>query len=181
MPMAHVVTTEEFLRMMNPSITSEELIKKEEFSRVKRLEELERGFLVNLKTVPVSGSFHDAFNFLPKEIVRNGRTYKKDITLQDGNTFFVQYRNLTCDREEGIPVSSVEIGYIRILAQQWFGMTYAGLDSFMSEFSKFIGVHLDRYNIEDHFNSFAAYMAKECGVEIPVMKHVLRYMFIKLK
>jgi hypothetical protein len=148
---------------------------------MKRLEELERGFLVNLKTVPVSGSFRDAFNFLPKEIVRNGRTYKKDITIQDRDTFFVQYRNPNCDWNEGIPVSSIEIGYIKILAQQWFGMTYAGLDSFMSEFSKFIGVYLDRYNIEDYFNSFAAYMAKECGVEIPVMRHVLRYMFIKMK
>ncbi len=179
--MAHVITTEEFLRKMNPEFKTEELIKKDEFYRMKRLEELERGFLVNLKTVPVSGSFHDAFNFLPKEIVRNGRTYKKDILIQDGYTFFVQYRNPDCYLEEGILVSHVEIGYIKILAQQWFGMTFAGLDSFVSEFSKFIGVHLDRYNIEDHFNSFTAYMAKECGVEIPVMKHVLRYIFIKLK
>ena len=181
MPMAKVMSLDEFLSKIGHSFTSEELVKREEFLRAKRLEALERGFIINLKTVPGARSFEDAFNSLPKEIVRNGKAYKKDILFPDGNTFFVQYRNPDCDREEGTLVSGVEIGYVKILAQQWFGMTYAGLDSFMSEFSKFIGVHLDRYNIEDHFNSFAAYMAKECGVEIPVMKHVLRHIFIKLK
>lgn len=139
------------------------------------------GFLIDLRSVIGATSIVDALEKLPMSIDYCGHKAHKEssVLIQSGNTWFVQYRyeGVECPYPEGTRITNREISYVKLLAQNWFGVTYSGVDSFLCEFSKFIGVNVDGYNINDHFNSFSAYVAKECEESLHHMRIVLRYIF----
>lgn len=139
------------------------------------------GFLIDLKSVIGATSIIDALEKLPTNIdYRGHKAYKESsVLIQSNGTWYVQYRyeDVECPHPEGTRITNREISYVKLLAQNWFGMTYSGVDSFLCEFSKFIGVNVDGYNINDYFNSFSAYVAKNCEESLHHMRIVLRYIF----
>lgn len=138
------------------------------------------GFLVDLRSVIGATSIIDALEKLPTNIDYCGhKAYKESSVLIQSDTWYVQYRyeDVECPYPEGTRITNCEISHVKLLAQNWFGMTYSGIDSFLCEFSKFIGVNVDGYNINDYFNSFAAYVAKNCEESLHHMRIVLRYIF----
>lgn len=143
------------------------------------------GFLIDLRSVVGATSIIDALEKLPTNIDYSGhKAYKESsVLIQDNGTWYVQYRykDIECPYPEGTRITNREISHVKLLAQNWFGMTYSGVDSFLCEFSKFIGVNVDGYNINDYFNSFSAYVAKEKEEDLRIMKIVLRYIFMKVK
>lgn len=139
------------------------------------------GFLIDLRSVIGATSIVDALEKLPMSIDYCGHKAHKEssVLIPIRNTWFVQYRydGVECPYPEGTKITNLELSYIKLLAQNWFGMTYSGIDSFLCEFSKFIGVNVDAYNINDYFNSFAAYVAKECEEDLGRMRIILHYIF----
>ena len=140
------------------------------------------GLLIDLKTVPGSASFMDSIKEMPATIEYRCHTLHKDgdVIVYEDNTWYIQYRREDCPYPEGQLITTCKTSYIKILAQVWFGMTYAGIDTFMYKFSEFVGIWLDSHNIHEHFNSFASYVAKECDTKLDTMRHVIRFIF-KLK
>jgi hypothetical protein len=141
------------------------------------------GFLVDVRSYPYADSIVDGFHKMPETIKRNGHTYHKDpdVLIENGSRWYVQYRDEECSLPKGQQITNCKVNYIKILAQDWFGMTYAGLDSFICEFSKFVGVWIDENNIDGHLVSFAAYVAKQCDVSPSIMEKVIRYIYFPNK
>lgn len=137
------------------------------------------GFLVDIRSYPYANSIVDGFHKLPEIIKRNGRTYHKDsdVLIEDDSRWYAQYRDEECPLPKGQQVTNCKVSYTKLLAQELFGMTYAGLDSFICEFSKFVGIWIDGNNIDDHLASFAAYVAKQCDMDPSIMKKVIRYIY----
>lgn len=137
------------------------------------------GFLVDVRSYPYANSVLDGFHKMPETIKSNGRTYHKDtdILIEDNSHWYVQYRAEECPFPKGQQVTNCKIGYTKFLAQELFGMTYAGLDSFVCEFAKFVGIWIDGNNIGDHLVSFAAYVAKQCDMDPSIMERVIRYIY----
>ena len=139
------------------------------------------GFLIDLKSVIGATSIVDALEKLPTNIDCCGHKARKEssVLIQSDFTWYVQYRyeDIECPYSEGVQITNRKISYVKLLAQNWFGITYSGVDSFLCEFSKFIGVNVDGYNINDYFNSFSAYVAKETEESLHHMRIVLRYIF----
>ena len=137
------------------------------------------GFLVDVKSYPYADSIMDGFHKMPETIQRKGHTYHKDpdIIIEDNSHWYVQYRDKECPLPKGQQITSRKVTYTEILAQELFGMTYAGLNSFICEFSKFVGVWIDENNIDGHLVSFAAYVAKQCDMDPSIMERVIRYIY----
>lgn len=139
------------------------------------IESLKKGFRMPLSTVYGCGdTLLDCYNNLPTEVTFRSRIYRKSYAYRKDTRGYAVYLNPE-NPEDSIP--RVGLTYSRILAEDWFGRMFNGVDSYLAEFSKFIGINVDAYNIQDHFNSFSAYMAKECNEEINKMRYVLRFIF----
>lgn len=134
------------------------------------------GYLIDLKDVPGAISIADAAEKLPETIEYRGSVFHKDVPIYDAG-WHIQYRHKDCPYPEGCVFADRKISYVKLLAQQWFGMTYCGIDPFMYKFSEFIGIWLDSNNIHEHFNSFSSYVAKECNVEPNTIRTIIRFIF----
>lgn len=144
--------------------------------RAKRQEDLNRGLNIPLRTAlckerSIVGIFHE----LPDEITFKGRTYVKvDIAQLDGE-YCAHYWVKGSEFPAGAFVSAAKVSHIKILAEYLFGITHAGLDSYLAEFGKFIGVYLDSNNMPGHLHTFSAYLCKETGVDLGTVKFVVSY------
>jgi hypothetical protein len=144
--------------------------------RAKRQEELNRGFLVPLKTtVFLNLSIMERYERLHNEITFKGKVYVKSYIVISDDQPYVQYvrKGIECP-ERGL-VSRVHVPHLAILAEYLFGITHAGLDSYLAEFGKFIGVHLDANNMPDYLHAFSAYICKEMEVDPRMVKLVVKY------
>ena len=141
------------------------------------------GLLINLKTVPGITSIMEALKEIPETIEHHCHILHKDgdVLVQEDGTWYIQYRREDCPYPEGQLVTNRKVSYVKILAQQWFGMMYSGLDSFICEFSKIIGIWIDSHNMNDHIKSFSAYVAKQCEVDPSRMETIIRYIYFGRK
>lgn len=155
------------------SIQADELLAAQ---RAKRQEDLDRGLNIPLRTaICRDRSIVGIFKELPDEVTFKGRTYVKvDCVLVDGEPC-AHYWVKGSEFPAGAFVSAVKVSHIKILAEYLFGITHAGLDSYLAEFGKFIGVYLDSNNMPDHLHSFSSYLCKETGVDLGTVKLVVRY------
>ncbi len=144
--------------------------------RAKRQEELSKGFLVPLKTTVFRGiSVMERYERLHNEITFKGKNYVKDYIIMSDGQPYVQYVRKGIECPEGCLVSRVHVPHLAILAEYLFGITHAGLDSYLAEFGKFIGVHLDSNNMPDYLHAFSAYLCKEMEVDPRMVKLVVKY------
>lgn len=144
--------------------------------RAKRQEELNKGFLVPLKTTVFRNlSIMERYEHLHNEVTFKGKTYVKDyIIISDGQPY-VQYVRKGIECPEGCLVSRVHVPHLAILAEYCFGVTHAGLDSYLAEFGKFIGVYLDSNNMPDYLHAFSMYLSKESEMDPYMLKMVVKY------
>lgn len=144
--------------------------------RAQRQEELIKGFLMPLKTAVFRGlSVMERYERLHNEITFKGNTYVKDyIFISDGQPY-VQYVRKGIECPEGCLVSRVHVPHLAILAEYCFGITHAGLDSYLATFGKFIGVHLDSNNMSDYLHTFSMYLSKEMEMDPYMLKMVVKY------
>lgn len=144
--------------------------------RAKRQEQFNRGLNIPLMTTigretSIVGRFYE----LPDEVIFKGRTYVKvDAALLDGRPH-AHYWIKGSEFPAGTLVSKVVVPHAAILAEYLFGITHAGLDSYLAEFGKFIGVHLDSNNMPDYLHAFSAYLCKEMEVDPRMVKLVVKY------
>ena len=163
--------------MSIPSQVINEMIAAE---RTKRQEELNRGFLMPLKTTVFRNlSIMERYERLHNEITFKGKTYVKDYIIMSDGQPYVQYVRKGIECPEGCLVSRVHVPHLAILAEYCFGVTHAGLDSYLAEFGRFIGVHLDSNNILDYLYAFAAYLSKEMEMDPYVLRIVVKYIMIR--
>lgn len=144
--------------------------------RAKRQEELNRGFLMPLKTAVFRGlSAMERYERLHNEITFKGKTYVKDYIIISDDQPYVQYVRKGFEYPEGCLVSRVHVPHLAILAEYCFGVTHAGLDSYLATFGKFIGVYLDSNNMSDYLHAFSMYLSKEMEMDPYMLKMVVRY------
>ena len=77
------------------------------------------------------------------------------------------------------PANEIRRAEIRDKARYYFGYTFAGLDSYLIEYGRIVGVYIDGYNIENHFDGLSEYIAKETGTPVYEMNAVLLYIFFR--
>lgn len=144
--------------------------------RAKRQEELNKGFLVPLKTTVFRNlSIIERYEHLHNEITFKGNTYVKDYIIMSDDQPYVQYVRKGIECPEGCLVSRVHVPHLAILAEYCFGITHAGLDSYLATFGKFIGVHLDSNNMSDYLHAFSMYLSKETEMDPYMLKMVVKY------
>lgn len=144
--------------------------------RAKRQEDLNRGLNIPLKTaIGREMSIVGRFQGLPDEVTFKGRTYVKVGAVQLDGKHCAHYWIKGLEFPAGTLVSKVIVPHADILAEYLFGITHAGLDSYLAEFGKFIGVYLDSNNMPDYLYAFSAYLCKETGVDLGTVKLVVRY------
>lgn len=144
--------------------------------RAKRQEELNRGFLLPLKSTIFRGlSIMERYERLHNEITFKGRTYVKDYIIISDDQPYVQYVRKGIEFPEGCLVSRVHVPHLAILAEYCFGVTHAGLDSYLATFGKFIGVYLDSNNMSDYLHAFSMYLSKEMEMDPYMLKMVVKY------
>lgn len=159
--------------MSIPSQVIDEMIAAE---RAKRREELQRGFLMPLKTTVFRNlSIMERYERLHNEVTFRGKTYVKDYIIISGDQPYVQYVRKGIEYTKGDVVSRVHVPHLAILAEYCFGVTHAGLDSYLATFGKFIGVHLDSNNMSDYLHTFSMYLSKETEMDPYMLKMVVKY------
>lgn len=144
--------------------------------RAKRQEELNKGFLVPLKTTVFRNlSIMERYERLHNEVTFKGNTYVKDYIIMSDGQPYVQYVRKGIECPEGCLVSRVHVPHLAILAEYCFGVTHAGLDSYLATFGKFIGVYLDSNNMSDYLHTFSMYLSKETEMDPYMLKMVVKY------
>lgn len=144
--------------------------------RAKRQEELNKGFLLPLKSAVFRGlSIMERYEHLHDEITFKGRIYVKSYIVISDNQPYVQYVRKGIECPEGTLVSRVHVPHLAILAEYCFGVTHAGLDSYLATFGKFIGIHLDSNNMSDYLHTFSMYLSKEMEMDPYMLKMVVKY------
>lgn len=155
------------------SIQVDELLAAE---RAKRQEDLDRGLNIPLMTaIARERSIVGIFQELPDEVTFKGRTYVKVDAVRLDGRYYAHYWIKGSEFPAGTFVSTVIVPHVNILAEYLFGVTYSGIDSYLAEFGKFIGVYLDSNNMPDYLHAFSAYLCKETGVDLGTIKFVVRY------
>ena len=144
--------------------------------RAKRQEQFNRGLNIPLMTTigretSIVGRFYE----LPDEVTFKGRTYVKVGAAQLDGRPYAHYWLKGLEFPTGTLVSKAVVSHAAILAEYLFGITHAGLDSYLAEFGKFIGVHLDSNNMPDYLHAFSAYLCKEMEVDPRMVKLVVKY------
>ena len=159
--------------MSIPSQVIDEMIAAE---RAKRREELQRGFLMPLKTTVFRNlSIMERYERLHNEVTFRGKTYVKDYIIISDDQPYVQYVRKGIEYTKGDVVSRVHVPHLAILAEYCFGVTHAGLDSYLAEFGRFIGVYLDSNNMPDYLHAFSMYLSKETEMDPYMLKMVVKY------
>lgn len=144
--------------------------------RAKRQKELNRGLNIPLMTtIGKETSIVGRFYELPDEVTFKGITYVKVDAAQFDGRPYAHYWAKGLEFPTGILASKVVVPHAAILADNLFGITHAGLDSYLAEFGKFIGVHLDANNMPDYLHAFSAYLCKEMEVDPRMVRLVVKY------
>lgn len=144
--------------------------------RATRQEELNKGFLVPLKTAVFRNlSIMERYERLHNEITFKGRAYVKSCIIMSDGQPYAQYVRKGTEHPEGCLVSNVHVPHLAILAEYCFGVTHAGLDSYLATFGRFIGVYIDSNNMPDYLHAFSAYLSKEMEMDPYMLKLVVRY------
>lgn len=158
------------------SISNQEIDEMTAAQRAKKQEQFNRGLNVPLRTTigretSIVGRFYE----LPDEVTFKGRIYVKACVAELDGEFHAHYWIKGSEFPEGTLVSKVVVPHATILAEYLFGITHAGLDSYLAEFGRFIGVYLDSNNMIDYLHAFSAYLCKEMEVDPRMVKIVVKY------
>lgn len=158
------------------SISQHEIDNMIAVERAKRQEQFNKGLNIPLMTTigretSIVGRFYE----LPDEVTFKGRTYVKVGAVQLDSRPYAHYWIKGAEFPEGALVSKVVVPHAAILAEYLFGITHAGLDSYLAEFGKFIGVHLDSNNMPDYLHTFSMYLSKETEMDPYMLKMVVKY------
>lgn len=164
-----------FLLNGQMSFSQHEIDNMIEAQRTKRQEELNKGFLVPLKTTVFRNlSIMERYERLHNEVTFKGKAYVKSGIISDGQPY-AQYVRKGTECPEGCLVSNVHVPHLAILAEYCFGVTHAGLDSYLATFGRFIGVYLDSNNMSDYLHAFSMYLSKELEMDPYMLKMVVKY------
>ena len=158
------------------SISQHEIDNMIAVERAKRQEQFNRGLNIPLMTtIGKETSIIGRFYELPDEVTFKGRTYVKVNAAQWDGRPYAHYWIKGLEFPEGTLVSKVVVPHAAILAEYLFGITHAGLDSYLATFGKFIGVYLDSNNMPEYLHAFSAYLCKEMEVDPRMVKLVVKY------
>ena len=144
--------------------------------KAKIQEDLNKGFILPLRSTLDQGySIVERYERLNTEFRFRGKTYVKAGAFQIDGEFYAHYQRKNSNFDPTMLVSKVPVTHVRLIAEYWFGVTYAGLDSYLAEFGRFIGVYLDSNNMCDYLYAFAAYLSKELEVSPSVLRIVIKH------